>query len=162
MIGVGVGVIVVLGVGVVLTTSPEPRFSSHTIATTRINPTPSNAYKRHLLTPEDPSGTEMKGARSFVSEDLTIEGTRGWGVIVGVWGRGVSGALIGGIVILGIGAGAGFWVGKITDGVGMLGAAGLGAGGIAGFGALSCINCLGIGAGVGLVMTFSISLPAGF
>ena len=80
----------------------------------------------------------------------------------GICGRGDSGCLIGGIVILGIGAGAGICVGKLGVGVGILGAAGLVTGGIAGLGALSCINCLGAGAGAGLVITFSISLPAVF
>ena len=135
MAGVGVGVLVVLGVGVVAI-SPVPRFNSQTIAATRISPIPSRANRRHLLTPVGPFGTEINGACSFTCCCLTTGGANG-GVMFGICGRDSSAAFIGGIVILGIGAGIGLGDGNPVDGTGMLGATSLGAVGMAGLGALS-------------------------
>lgn len=63
-------------------------------------------------------------------------GTNGCGAALGACGRGVSGAFVGGIVIRGMGAGADLCVGRVMGGVETAGA-GLGIGGIAGFGELS-------------------------
>lgn len=162
MAGVGVGVLVALGVGVVVATSPSPRINNQIIAAIKTKPVPSRAYRRHLPVPDGLSGTEINGAFSSVTLCFKTGDTNGWGGIFNVWGREGSGCFAGGIVIFGIDIGASRCVGKLEGGVGILGATGLGAGGIAGLGALSCINCLGAGVGAGLVITFSISLPAGF